>query len=92
MITTAMIMRRAWSAPPARKLTKTRHSVAHLTPPNAIVSTPLLGAANVRRVSNIAGDGPPVTLALAIGAGLPIALWTYKVGSSAVSDAQEDEN
>ena len=85
-------MKRAWSAAPGRELTKTRNFVAKSTPPNTIGSTPLLGAANVRWVSNTAGDGPPVTLALAIGAGLPIALWTYKVGSSEVQGMGGDRS
>ncbi|KAF9647300.1 hypothetical protein BDM02DRAFT_3170324, partial [Thelephora ganbajun] len=71
-------MKRVWSATSTRKLTKTHRFVAQSTPPNTIGSTSVLGAANVRGVSNIAGDGPPVSLALAIAAGLPIALWTYK--------------
>ena len=37
------------------------------------------------------GDGPPVSPALAIGAGLPIALLAYKVGTSAVLGVRRRE-
>jgi len=85
-------MKRAWLVAPARKLTKTHCLVTESAPSNASGSGSLLGVPNVRRVSNIAGNGPPVSLALAIGVGLPIALWTYKVGMSAILCVREDDN
>ena len=67
-----------------RKPTRTVGPVVRPTPSNPIGSTSVLGVANLRRVSSAAGGGPSASLVLAVAAGLPIALWTYKVGFSAV--------
>ena len=87
MITTSITMKRVWSTAPVRKLTKIHNFNARST---AIGSTLPLGASNVRRVSNLTGGGPPVSLVLAIGVGLPIVLWTYKVGLSAILGVREE--
>ena len=69
-----------------RELTKAhRHPlVTRLASPNAIWLRSVLGATSVRRVSSATGSSPSVSLVLAVVAGLPIALWTYKVGLPAV--------
>ena len=80
-------MHRAWStaAIKRRNLTKIHPFVARSpTPPNAIGFKSALVVANARRVSSIAGNGPSASVVLTAIAGLPIALWTYKVGLSAV--------
>ena len=66
------------------KLTKADRFVARSTPSNPVGSISVLGTPNVRWISGIAGNGPSVSLALTVAAGLPVALWTYKVGLSAV--------
>lgn len=90
MITSSITMKRVWSATPTRKLTKACSVVVQSTSLSAVRSLSPLGITNVRWVSNMAGDGPPVSLVLAIGAGMPIVLWTYKVGLSVVLGERVD--